>query len=271
VAVDPSASIHSSTVVEVGAVIGPGCRIGPFCAVGPDVVLEAGVTLHSHVALGGITRIGEGTTIWPFASLGHAPQDLKYRGERTELIIGARNMIREYVTISPGTVGGGGLTRVGNDSLFMMHSHVGHDCVVGNQVVLANCATLAGHVTVEDGVILGGLSAVHQFVRIGTGAMIGGLAGVVADVIPFGMVAGERAQLIGLNLVGLKRRQVERSTLTGFRAAYATIAEGEGTFVERLSRAAEAHPDNPLLAEVLRFAASESARSYTMPPRRGNG
>ena len=268
--VDPSASLHPTAIIEDGASIGPGCRIGPFCTVGPDVTLAEGVTLHSHVALAGVTRIGPGTTVWPFASLGQAPQDLKYAGERTELVIGARNMIREYTTLSPGTVVGGGITRIGDGCLFMANTHVGHDCIVGNGVVLANCATLAGHVTVEDGVILGGLAAVHQHVRLGRGAIIGGLAGVVADVIPYSAVAGERAHLIGLNLVGLKRRKLDRAALADFRAAYAEIAEGEGAFAERVQRAGERHRDNALVQEVVRFVAAGSQRSFTTPARRGD-
>jgi UDP-N-acetylglucosamine acyltransferase len=173
--------------------------------------------------------------------------------------------------MSPGTAGGGGVTRVGDGSLFMVHTHVGHDCIVGDGVILANCATLAGHVTVGDGVVLGGLAAVHQFVRLGRGAMIGGLAGVVADVIPFGTVAGERATLIGLNLVGLKRRQVERRTLAEFRAAFAEIARGSGPFVERVRGAGARHAANPFVREVVDFVTTETARSFTVPPPRGDG
>ncbi|PJN94377.1 acyl-[acyl-carrier-protein]--UDP-N-acetylglucosamine O-acyltransferase, partial [Amaricoccus sp. HAR-UPW-R2A-40] len=198
--------IHPTAVVEPGARIGAGCRIGPYCVIGPDVMLAEGVILHSHVAIAGVTSIGAGTEIWPFASVGSAPQDLKYAGERTELIIGAKNRIREYATLNTGTVQGGGVTRIGDGNLLMMSIHVGHDCVIGNGVILVNNATLGGHVTIEDNVIVGGLSAVHQFCRLGRGAMIGGLTGVVADVIPYGMVVGERGHLGGLNLVGLKRR-----------------------------------------------------------------
>jgi UDP-N-acetylglucosamine acyltransferase len=275
-AIDPGATIHPTAIVEDGATVGHGCRIGPYCVLGPDVHLAEGVTLHSHVALAGRTRIGEGTTIWPFASIGHAPQDLKYAGEPTELVIGARNRIREYVTMSPGTVGGGGVTRIGDGGLFMMHSHVGHDCTVGDNIILANCATLAGHVTVEDNVILGGLAAVHQFVRLGRGAMVGGLAGVVADVIPYGMVAGERGHLIGLNLVGLKRRKVDRRALADFRAAFAEMFAPEGTLLDRVRAAGARHGDNPLVQEVVAFVTAESARSFTVPadrspPTRGDG
>lgn len=264
-AIDPSAEIHPTAVVAEGAVIGAGAIVGPFCVVGPEVVLAPGVVLHSHVAVAGVTRVGEGTQIFPFASIGHAPQDLKYAGERVELVIGARNRIREHCTMNPGTVGGGGITRVGDDCLFMMSTHVAHDCVVGNRVILANNATLAGHVVVEDGAILGGLAAVHQFVRIGRNAMIGGLAGVVADVIPFGSVTGERGHLAGLNLVGLKRAGVERSQIHGLRAAFGEMFAGEGTLQDRARAALDRHPDNPLVAEVAGFILTDSARSFTVP------
>ncbi len=265
-AVDLTAAVHPTAVIEPGAVIGAGCRIGPFCVLGPEVVLGPGVTLHSHVAVAGVTRIGEGTTIWPFASVGHAPQDLKYRGERTELIIGARNRIREHVTLNPGTEGGGGVTRVGDDNLFMMSSHVGHDCSLGSGIVIANSVALGGHVVVEDGVVIGGLSGVHQFVRLGRGAMIGGMSGVVADVIPYGSVAGERAHLAGLNLVGLKRREASRADIHGLRGTYRTLFEGEGTLQER-ARAAEAREaGNPLVAEIVRFILEGGSRAFTLPP-----
>lgn len=266
-AIDSSAVLHPTAIVEDGAVIGPGCRIGPFCVVGPDVVLANEVTLHSHVALAGATSVGEGTTIWPFASIGHAPQDLKYRGEHTELIIGCRNRIREYATMSPGTRGGGGVTRVGDDNLFMMSIHIGHDCLIGNGIIMANNATLGGHCIVEDNVVLGGLCAIHQFVRIGRGAMIGGLAPVVADVIPYGSIVGERAHLAGLNLVGLKRRHAERGDINGLRAAFDEIFSGAGTLQERMEDVQSRQPKNPLIAEVARFIASGSTRAFTLPQR----
>ncbi len=265
--IHPSADIHPTAVIEPGATLGAGCRIGPYSVIGPRVTLGERVTLMSHVVLSGITRIGDDTEIYPFASIGSAPQDLKYAGEPTELVIGARNRIREHATMNPGTVGGGGVTRVGDDNLFMMSTHVAHDCQVGNRVIMANNATIAGHVVVEDGVILGGLAAVHQFVRLGRGAMIGGLAGVVADVIPFGSVVGERAHLAGLNLVGLKRAGVAREAIHGLRAAFAEIfAEaGEGNLTERVEAASGRHPGNPLVAELARFIAAESSRSFTLP------
>lgn len=265
-AIHPTAEVHPTAVIAAGAVIGAECRIGPYCVLGEAVTLGDRVRLVSHVAVDGITRIGEDTQIFPFASIGHSPQDLKYAGEPTELVVGARNRIREHVTMNPGTAGGGGITRVGDDNLFMMGAHVAHDCQVGSHVVMANNATLAGHVVVGDNVILGGLAGAHQYVRIGRGAMIGGLAGVPADVIPFGMVYGERAHLTGLNLVGLKRAGVPREQIHGLRAAFAELFAGEGTLMERAEAARARHGDNPLVMEVLHFIAADSTRSFTLPP-----
>ena len=263
--IDPIAEIHPTAIVADGAGIAAGCRIGPYCVVGPEVTLAPGVVLHSHVAVAGRTTIGEATTVFPFASLGHQPQDLKYAGEPVELVIGARNSIREHVTMNPGTAGGGGVTRVGDGCLFMMATHVAHDCVIGDGVIMANNATLAGHVEIGDQAVLGGLCAVHQHVRIGRGAMIGGLAGVVADVIPYGSVIGERAHLAGLNLVGLKRRGAGRDDIHGLRAAFGEMFEGEGTLQDRAKAAAERHAGNPLVREVTDFVAAGSARSFTVP------
>ena len=263
--VHPSAEIHATAVIAPGATIGAGCRIGPYCVIGAAVTLGERLHLASHVVVDGITRIGDDTQIYPFAAIGTAPQDLKYAGEPTELVIGRRNRIREYATMNPGTVGGGGVTSVGDDNLFMMSIHVAHDCQIGNRVIMANNATLAGHVIVEDNVVLGGLSAVHQFVRLGRGAMIGGMAGVAADVIPFGSVLGDRAHLGGLNLVGLKRAGAPREQIHGLRAAFAEIFEGEGTLQTRVQAAESRHPDNPLVREVARFVMAESSRSFTLP------
>jgi UDP-N-acetylglucosamine acyltransferase len=264
-AIDPSARIHPTAIVEDGATVGAGARIGPYCVIGPEVSLGPDVILESHVAMSGKTSVGEATRIFPFASIGHIPQDLKFRGEPVELVIGARNSIREHTTMNPGTGDGGGITRVGDGNLFMMATHVAHDCIIGNNVIMANNATLAGHVVVEDNVVIGGLAAIHQFVRIGRGAMIGGLAAVVADVIPYGSVQGERAHLAGLNLVGLKRRGVERAHIHGLRSAFAEMFEGEGNLQERVGRAAASHAGNPLVEEIARFITAESSRSFTVP------
>ncbi len=268
--VHTTAEIHPSAVVEDGAVIGRGCRIGPFCFVGGGVVLGRDVELVSHVAVTGDTRIGSDTCIWPFASIGHRPQDLKFRGEKTRLEIGARNMIREYVTMNPGTEGGGGLTRVGDGGLFMMGVHIGHDARVGDGVIMANYASLGGHCEVGDHAVIGALAGIHQFVRIGQGAMIGGLSAVVSDIIPYGSVAGERAHLIGLNLVGLKRRSVDRAQVKGLRDAYAALFEDEagGALRERLAALAGVHEGNPLVDEMLAFLSGDTARHFTVPKAR---
>lgn len=212
--------IHPTVVVESGAHLGEGVKIGPYCLIGPDVVLGDGCVLHGHAVVGGRTTIGPRTEVFPFASLGLRPQDLKYRGEPSTLEIGADNVIREHVTMNPGTDGGGMVTRVGDGCLFMVGAHVAHDCQVGSQVIMANNATLAGHVQVQDFAILGGLSAVHQFVRIGRYAMVGGMTGVERDVIPFGSVMGDRARLSGINIVGMKRRGLSRDEIHDVRKAY---------------------------------------------------
>lgn len=263
--IDPTAIIHPTAVVEDGAVIGPRTRVGPFCAIGPEVVLGADNDVKSHVAIAGLTTIGDGNRIFPFASLGHVPQDLKYRGERTRLEIGSNNSIREYATLSPGTEGGGGVTRLGDGCLLMMHVHIGHDCIVGSGVVLANAASIGGHAVIGDGAVIGALAGIHQFVRIGTGAMIGGLSAVVADVIPYGTVTGERAHLAGLNLVGLKRRGTDKAAMNGLRAAFSDLFEGQGTLQERIEQVTLEHGENPLVQEVLGFLGEGSSRHLTLP------
>jgi len=260
-----SASIHSSAVVDPAAKIGADVSIGPFCVVGSEVELGDGVRLHSHVVVEGRTRIGPGTIIYPFASIGHAPQDLKFHGEASELIIGANNRIREHVTMNPGTEGGGMLTRVGDNCLFMMSAHVAHDCIIGNNVILANNATLGGHVTVGDHAILGGLSAVHQFVRIGAHAMIGGMSGIEQDVIPYGLVMGERARLNGLNLVGLQRRGFGKDDIRALRAAYKVLFSTEKTLAERVEQVDQEFADNPVVTDILAFIRAEASRPICQP------
>jgi UDP-N-acetylglucosamine acyltransferase len=257
-------SIHSSAIIEDGAKIGAGCRIGPFCYIGAGVRLAAGVRLHSHVAITGDTEIGANTEIWPFASVGSQPQDLKFSGEKTRLVIGARNMIRESVSINPGTKGGGGVTVIGDDCLFMLGTHVGHDCRVGNHVVVANHASLAGHVEVGNGAIIGGLAGIHQFVRIGEGAIIGALSMVVADVIPHGSVTGERPKLAGLNLIGLKRRGMSRDDISALRAAYKTLFTEGSTLRARAEALLEQATSAPV-RQMLEFVLSDSDRSFCTP------
>jgi UDP-N-acetylglucosamine acyltransferase len=258
-------SIHPTAIIEPGAQIADGVHIGPYSLVGANVVLEAGVKLHGHVNVAGRTAIGEGTEVFPFASLGTQPQDLKFNGEESILVIGKRCKIREHVTMNPGTEGGGMTTKVGDDCLFMMGSHVAHDCQVGNRVILANNATLAGHVMVGDGAIIGGLSAIHQFVRIGRNAIIGGMSGVEKDVIPYGSVMGERADLAGLNLVGLKRRNVDREAIHALRSAYKDIFEdNEGILAERI-RVVRNKYDSAEVEEMLDFLEADTSRSFCTP------
>lgn len=257
--------IHPTAVVDAAAVIGEGVTIGPYCVVGPRVSLDDGVKLHSHVVVTGHTSIGANTHVYPFASIGHQPQDLKYRGEPSRLIIGANNIIREQVTMNPGTEGGGMVTSVGNNCLFMVSAHVAHDSTIGNHVVFANNATLGGHVEIGDYVILGGLSAVHQFCRIGRHAMVGGMSGVEQDVIPYGSVMGNRARLFGLNIVGLKRRGFSRADITAMRKAYRLLFAEEGTMAERLSDVAEMYKDNAAVMDIVEFMRSNSSRAICQP------
>lgn len=258
--------IHPTAMIDPRARLGAEVSVGPWCVVDGDVELGAGVRLMSHVVVTGRTRIGNATVVYPFASLGHRPQDLKYAGEPSELIIGARNTIREQVTMNTGTEGGGMVTRVGDDCLFMVGAHVAHDCQLGNHVIMANNATLAGHVTVGDYAIIGGLAAVHQFVRIGPHAMIGGMSGVENDVIPFGTVKGERAHLAGLNTVGMERRGFNRDDIRLLRSAYRLLFAHEGTMAERLEEVARIHKDNSLVTEVVQFIRDRASRSLCQPP-----
>ncbi|HEX4113036.1 MAG TPA: acyl-ACP--UDP-N-acetylglucosamine O-acyltransferase [Stellaceae bacterium] len=266
------ATIHPTAIIEPGAELGPNVRIGPYCHVGPRVVLDDAVELLSHVAVAGITRIGARTRIFPFVSIGHQPQDLKYQGEESRLEIGADNIIREYVTMNPGTRGGGMLTQVGDKCLFMASAHVAHDCHVGDHVIMANNATLAGHITIGDYAFLGGLSAVHQFVRIGAHAMIGGITGVERDVIPYGMVVGDRARLTGLNIVGLQRRGFSRDEIQALRTAYQMIfGEELGTLVERVNEAAERFPDVRPVQDVIAFIRADSSRGLVQAKAANGG
>ncbi len=258
-------NIHPTAVVADGATVDATAEIGPYCVIGASVTIGPRVKLHSHVAVAGVTSIGADTQVFPFASLGHPPQDLKYRGEPSRLEIGERNQIREHVTMNPGTEGGGMVTRVGNDCLFMMASHVAHDCVIGNNVILVNNATLAGHVVIGDFAIMGGLSAAHQFVRIGRHAMIGGMTGVETDIIPYATVTGNRAHLSGLNLVGLKRRGYDRDAIHGLRNAYRLLFAPEGTMAERLEEVGEQFKDQELVMEIVDFIRADSSRSICQP------
>ncbi len=260
-----STDIHPTAIVDPAAQLGAGVRIGPYCVVGPEARLGEGVILKSHVVVDGRTAIGAGTTVYPFASIGTAPQDLKFHGEASSLEIGAGNTIREHVTMNPGTEGGGMITRVGSGSLFMVGCHIGHDCQIGDGVVFANNATLGGHVIVEDHALIGGLAAVHQFVRIGRLAMVGGMTGVERDVIPYGSVMGDRARLAGLNLVGLQRRGYERAEISALRQAYKFLFLGTGTFQERLTRLDGDTGESGPVRDILHFIAAASDRALCQP------
>lgn len=262
--ISPGARIHPSAHIEPGAVIAAGVEVGPFSLIGAEVTLGENVVVKSHAVVTGWTQIGDGTVIFPFATVGEIPQDLKFKGERTRLIIGARCRIREGATLNTGTTGGGGVTQVGDDCLLMTGAHVGHDAVLGNRVILANQVAIAGHCIVGDDVIIGGLSGIHQFVRIGRGAIIGAVTMVTNDVVPFGLVQGPRGELDGLNLVGLKRRGVDRADITAMRAAYQMLAQGEGTFLDRTRRLAD-ETDSPYVREMTDFILSSSDRSFLTP------
>lgn len=260
--------IHPTAIIEDGAQIGAGCVIGPYCVIGPHVVLGNHVTLKAHVVVDGRTTIGEGSIIYPFASIGAAPQDLKYSGEPSELIIGKNNTIREHATMNPGTKEGGMKTVVGDNGLFMMSTHVAHDCHLGDHVIMANNATLAGHVTVGDRVLIGGLSAVHQFVRIGSFAVIGGMSGVESDVIPFGRVKGERAFLAGLNLIGLERGGFEKDQIKAIQQAFKNIFGGEGNLDQRIDQVASDNQDNDLIAQIVDFARNRERFGLCQPEKK---
>ena len=256
--------IHSSAIIEPGAKISHDVSVGPFSYIGGDVILHSGVQIKSHVVITGRTEIGQGSVVYPFAVIGEIPQDLKFNGESTRLIIGKRNQIRENVTINLGTAGGGGLTSVGDDCLFMTGSHVAHDVKIGNRVIIANCGAVAGHCVIEDDVIIGGLSGIHQFVRVGRGSIIGAVTMVTNDVIPFGLVQGPRGALDGLNLIGLKRKGVDRSDITALRAAFQTLAQGEGTFQDRAQRLKD-ETTSEYVNIVINFILGESDRSFLTP------
>ena len=258
------AQVHPSAVIEDGAQIGEGCIIGPFCVVGPNVRLGDRVELKSHVVITGDTEIGEETVIFPFAAIGEIPQDLKFRGEHSKLVIGARNRIREHVTMNAGTQGGGGVTREGDDGLFMAGCHIAHDAQIGDRVIVVNSAAIAGHCVLEDDVIVGGLSGIHQWVRIGRGAIVGAVTMVTNDVIPYGLVQAPRGGLDGLNLVGLKRRGVKRSDITALRAAFQMLAQGEGTFQDRARRLGD-ETESEYVTEIVNFVLGDTDRSFLTP------
>ncbi len=260
------AHLHPTAIIEDGATVADSAKVGPFCVVASEATLAAGVELVSHVCVAGHTSIGENTKIFPFASIGHAPQDLKFKGEKSKLVIGKNNIIREQVTMNPGTEGGGMITQIGDNCLFMVGAHVAHDCRIGNNVIMANNATLGGHVFIDDFAIIGGLAAVHQFVRIGKHAIIGGMSGVENDVIPYGSVIGERAALAGLNIIGLKRRNFDRETIHALRSAYKMLFDAEhGTLFERSAKVQEAFQKFMPVQEIIEFMEDKGSRSLCTP------
>ncbi|HEX7789808.1 MAG TPA: acyl-ACP--UDP-N-acetylglucosamine O-acyltransferase [Afipia sp.] len=262
--IDPTARI------EEGAVIGEGASIGPYCIIGPNVTIGQDCKLLAHVNVSGQTTLGAGSLVYPFASLGTPPQSTGYRGELTKLEIGEGCIIRESVTMNAGTVQAGGVTKVGHRGYFMAYSHVGHDCIVGDNVIFANSATLGGHCEVGDFVFFGGLSAAHQFVRIGAQAMIGGVSGLRQDVIPFGFVTGQFAHLEGLNIVGMRRRGFTASRLRLIREFYQKLFHGSSTFAERLVAVRPMANNDPAIAEILAFIDSNSKRPLCMAPNRAD-
>ncbi len=254
------ATIHPTAIVAHGAELGPGVDIGPFCIVGPNVVIEAGAKLVSHVVIEGHTRIGENAQLFPFCTVGLAPQDMKYKNEPTGCEIGARTLVREHCTIHRGTATGVGVTRVGTDCMLMAVVHVAHDCQIGNHVIIANNAVMGGHVTIGDHAVVGGAAAIHQFVRIGRAAMIGGVSGVEGDVIPFGSVIGNRARLAALNVIGLRRRGFDKAAIQRLHLAFKVLYGKQGVFAQRLEAARARFGSDPLVAEVLAFIDAPSHR-----------
>jgi UDP-N-acetylglucosamine acyltransferase len=260
-----SARVHAAAFVDAKAELGEDVEIGPGCFVGPHVTIGARTKLVAHVFIDGHTSIGPDCEIYPFAALGAPPQDLSYKGEPTRLEIGARNVIREHVTMHRGTVRGRSVTKVGDQGLFMGNSHIAHDCIVGDHVIMAQTATIGGHVRIGDWAFLGGLCGVHQYCRIGRHAFVGASALMTTDLIPYGSAIGNHAHLGGLNVVGLKRRGFSREQIHDLRAAYRLLFAEEGTFQERLEDATQDYAGNAEVMEILDFIRAESSRPLCMP------
>ena len=256
--------IHKTSIIDKNAKISQTAEIGPYAVIGSGVEIHDEVEIHSHVNIVGDTKIGKETKIFPFASIGTQPQDLKYKGEKSSLIIGKNNIIREYVTINPGTQGGGMITKIGNNCLFMISSHIAHDCQIGNNVVIANNVPLGGHVVIEDSVIIGGNSAVQQFTRIGRLAMVGGMTGVLKDVIPFGLSFGNRNYLKGINIIGLRRNKYENKTIMELNEAYKKIFSSKNLH-ENLIKINGEFKNNKLVKEVIEFISKDKKRPICSP------
>ncbi|MCY4260506.1 MAG: acyl-ACP--UDP-N-acetylglucosamine O-acyltransferase [Rhodobacteraceae bacterium] len=264
--VDATAVIHSAAVIADGARIGPGCRIDAYAIVGGDVTLGPDVHLKSHSIVTGLTNLGAGTEVFPFACIGEIPQDLKYQGELSQLIVGERNRIREGVTMNTGTAHGGGVTRVGDDCLFMTGAHVGHDASIGNNVILANDAAIGGHCRIDDHVIIGGLAGIHQHVRVGKGAIIGALTMVRRDVIPYGFVQGAAGRLEGINIVGLRRRGIDHDRIAELKKAYDHMVTSDSPLSESIDNlGTQALAGNSLVRDVIDFAQAGSGRNLLIP------
>ena len=256
--------IHKTAIIDPKAKIYSNVKIGAYSVIGPNVEIDENTIIHSHVSISGHTKIGKENKIYPFASIGNDPQDLKYNGEETKLIIGDKNTIREYVTINPGTVDGGGKTLIGDNCLLMISSHIAHDCLVGNNVIIANNVPLGGHAIIEDNVVIGGNSAVQQFTRIGKMAMIGGMTGVLNDVIPYGLSTGNRNSLQGLNLIGLRRSKFENKEILGLSEAYKKIFATKN-IMENISSLNGSFKENALVTEVIEFITKDKKRSICTP------
>ena len=256
--------IHKSSIIHQNAKVSASAEIGPYVLIGPNVSIDANVVVHSHVNISGNTTIGEGCKIFPFASIGNDPQDLKYNGEKTKLIIGKNNTIREYVTINPGTIGGGGTTTIGNNCLFMISSHIAHDCTIGNNVIIANNVPIGGHGIIDDDVIIGGNAAVHQFTRIGKMAMIGGMTGVTTDVIPYGLSLGNRNYLEGINLIGLRRKNISNKDILELTSAYKEIFK-TNNLKENLNKLNGEFKENKLVNDIIDFINKDKKRPICTP------
>jgi UDP-N-acetylglucosamine acyltransferase len=256
--------IHKTAIVDPKAKISANVNIGPYSIIGPNVEIGEHTVINSHVSIAGHTKIGKKNKIYPFSSIGNNPQDLKYNGEKSYLEIGDSNTIREYVSINPGTDGGGGLTKIGNNCLFMVSSHVAHDCVIGDNVVAVNNVAIGGHVQIEDNAIIGGNSAIHQYIRIGKFAMIGGICAVIRDVIPYGLVHGNRSVLQGINLIGLRRKNIPNQEIALLSKAYKEIFKSEN-LSENLKNLSEEFKENDLVKEILKFIQKDKKRPICTP------
>ena len=256
--------IHKTAIIDLNAKISKNVKIGPYTFIGPNVEIGEETEIQSHVNITGNTKIGKNNKIYPFASIGNDPQDLKFQGEETKLEIGNNNKIREYVTINPGTAGGGGITKVGNNCLFMVSAHIAHDCFVGDKVILANNVPLGGHAHIDDNAIIGGNSAVQQFTRVGKSAMIGGMCGVVRDIIPYGIAHGNRSILQGLNLIGLRRKNIPNKEIMTLSDAYKEIFKNEN-LTENLNNLSNEFKDNVLVNEIIEFIEKDKKRPICTP------